>query len=195
MVTNFKIILASSSPRRIEILKGIGLNFETIPSGYEEVLDSFDFSYEKIEDLAFNKALDVFNKIKYNSSLTKKYSLILSADTVVVLDNQILGKPKNKDEAFNMLKNLGGKRHMVVTSVCTINLKTTDKKMLSETSYVEFEDLTDETITSYIEKYNPFDKAGAYGIQELPDGFIKSIEGSFKNIMGLCPEVVKKLIT
>lgn len=194
METKRKIILASSSPRRVEILKNIGVDFDTIPSDYEEFLESLEFSYQKIETLAFNKALCVFNKVKNNPDLNHKYSIILSADTVVILDNQILGKPKDKEEAINMLKKLSGHKHMVVTSVCAINLETTGKKILSETSYIEFEELAEEIILNYVEKFSPLDKAGAYGIQELPNGFIKSIEGSFKNIMGLCPEVVKNLI-
>lgn len=189
-----KIILASSSPRRIKILQSIGLEFDTIPSNYEEILDSKEFSYQKIENLAYYKALDVFERIKKNVVNNDKYSLVLSADTVVVIDNQILGKPKNKKEATEMLKNLSGRKHSVVTSVCTINFKNSTKKILSETSYVEFENLTEKTIINYINTYKPFDKAGAYGIQELPDGFVKTVTGSFENIMGLCPKVVKRIL-
>jgi len=183
----YKLILASGSPRRREILEKMGLEFEIIPSSYEEFLESSDFSYEKIEDLAYNKAKSVIDRCK-------SHSLILGADTVVVLDGRILGKPQNKKEALAMLRSLSGKKHSVVTSICTINSKSLQKETLSATSYVEFEELTEEKIKDYVEKYNPLDKAGSYGIQELPAGFVKNIEGSFENIIGLCPSAVGEIL-
>lgn len=181
-----KIILASASPRRKQILGEMGLDFEIIPSDYEEILDNLDFSYEKIEDLAYNKAKSIQEKVENEH-------LILSADTVVVLDNKILGKPAGKQDAVCMLTSLSGKKHSVVTSICVI--KNGTKKVLSTTSYVEFERLSDDLILNYIENYKPFDKAGSYGIQELPDGFVKAIEGSFYNIIGLCPNAVKEILS
>lgn len=187
-----KLILASSSPRRKEILKQMGLIFEIVPSDYEEVLENFDFSYRKIEQLAYYKAKDVLDKLK--SSSINNNVFVISADTVVVLNEQILGKPKDKLDAINMLRQLSGKKHYVVTSICVINSKTNENKIQSETSFVEFEDLDDDLILNYIEQYNPFDKAGSYGIQELPSGFIKNIEGSFENIVGLCPKATEKIL-
>lgn len=187
-----KIILASSSPRRKDILEKMGLDFEIIASDYEEVWDNLDFSYEKVEDMACNKAFSVADKIY--SQFTNQDSLILAADTVVVLEGEILTKPKDKNHAIKMLKNLSGKKHSVVTSVCLINLANGIKKVKSETSYVEFNKLSDEQINDYIKEYKPFDKAGSYGIQELSQGFIKSVEGSYENIIGLCPNVVSELI-
>lgn len=187
-----KFILASSSPRRRQILENMGLEFEVIPSDYEEILEDTGFSYEKIEELAYNKAKSVADKI--SSLFTLHSSLIIGADTVVVLDDKILGKPKDKQDAFAMLKTLSGRRHFVVTSICVIEGKTKEKKQLSTTSYVEFEELSDELIRDYIEQFKPFDKAGAYGIQELPKGFVKKVEGSFENIIGLCPLAVNKLL-
>lgn len=181
-----RIILASSSPRRRDILNKMGLEFEIIPSDYEEFLESADFSYEKIEDLAYNKAKAVLNLI--NDSC-----LILSADTVVVLEGKILGKPRNEVEAFEMIKSLSGKKHSVVTSICIINSIDASHKILSTTSSVEFEQLTEEQIQDYIKEFKPLDKAGSYGIQELPKGFIKNVEGSFENIIGLCSETVKTI--
>ena len=188
-----KLILASSSPRRKQILEEIGLEFEIITSDYEEILENLNFTYEKIEKLAYKKGQSVLKKI-YSSLLTPNSSLILSADTVVVLDKKILGKPKDKQDAINMLKQLSGNKHSVITSVCIINTKTSEHKILSETSFVEFEVLDDKTITDYVYKYKPLDKAGAYGIQELPACFVKKIDGSFENIIGLCPKVVLKLL-
>lgn len=170
----------------------MGLEFEIIPSDYEEYLETLDFSYEKIESLAFNKAKSVLEKITPSVPNTH-YLLILSADTVVVLEGKILGKPKDEIDAFEMIKSLSGKKHSVVTSICVINSKTSEHKTLSTTSYVDFKNLSDEQIKNYIEKFKPLDKAGSYGIQELPEGFVKNIEGSFENIIGLCPESVNKV--
>lgn len=184
---DIKLILASTSPRRRHILEKMGLDFEIIPSDYEEVLENNIFSYEKIENLAYNKAKSV--------AISKDFSqcsIILSADTVVVLDNTILGKPQDKQDAVCMLTNLSGKKHSVVTSICAIS--SNNKKILSTTSYVEFEELSEEKIINYVETFNPLDKAGSYGIQELPKGFVKSVEGSFENIIGLCPKAVEELL-
>lgn len=189
-----KIILASTSPRRREILEKMGLEFEIMTSDYEEVFETLDFSYEKIEELAYNKAQSVL-KQNHRSLLTAHCSLVLAADTVVVLENRILCKPKDEQDAVDMLKQLSGKKHSVVTSICTINIETSETKVLSETSYVEFHDLSDELINDYVSEFKPLDKAGAYGIQELPEGFVKKIEGSFENIMGLCPLAAKKILS
>ena len=124
-----KLILASGSPRRREIVKSLNLNFEVIPSTYEEILENHVFSYEKIENLAYNKALSVAKQIS-------EPSLVIGADTVVVLNNNILGKPKDRAEAFKMLKDLSGKEHFVVTAICIIETPTMRKKTHSTTSYV-----------------------------------------------------------
>ena len=182
-----KLILASNSPRRKKILEDLGLKFEVIPSNYDEKLPDDIFSYEKIEDLATKKCLDVSNR-------SDKDSVVLAADTVVVLHNKILGKPHSKEEAFEMLKSLSGVTHSVVTSVCGINTKTNRAALLSTTSYVRFNELTDYMIHYYIETHNPLDKAGSYGIQELPPNFIEKYEGSFENIVGLAPEAVTAVL-
>lgn len=189
-----RLILASSSPRRREILETMGLEFEVILPDYEEIFENSDFTYEKIEDAAYNKAKSVFDKLETNSPLTNHHSLILGVDTVVVLDNKILGKPKNENEAILMLKMLSGKKHSVVTSICAINVSNFDKKIISTKSFVEFKVLGKDLIKNYVEIYRPLDKAGSYGIQELPEGFINYIEGSFENIMGLCPIAVSKIL-
>ena len=188
-----KLILASSSPRRKEILKQMGLEFEIIPSAYDESLDNFKFSYKKIENLAYNKAKAVLEEIQSLSYIAKD-ALIISADTVVVLENQILLKPESREDAIKMLKSLSGKKHFVVTSICIIDAETRKNKLSSSTSSVEFKDLDDSLILDYIEQYKPFDKAGSYGIQELPDGFIASVDGSFENIVGLCSKALDKIL-
>ena len=182
-----KLILASNSPRRKKILKDMGLSFEVIPSNYDEKLDTDDFSYDKIEDLAIQKCLDVYRRVDDES-------LVLAADTVVVLHNKVLGKPHTKENAFKMLKELSGQTHSVVTAICAINKKTKRAVTLSTTSYVRFTAWTDDMISDYIENFSPLDKAGSYGIQELPPNYLDKYEGSFENIVGLCPKSVETVL-
>ena len=197
-----ELILASNSPRRKKIMTDLGLSFEIIPSNYDEKLETDEFSYDLIEDLATQKALDVVNRINENNPLTPTLSrrareegcIVIGADTVVVLHNKILGKPHNKENAYKMLKELSGATHSVVTSVCGINTKTNRAALISTTSYVRFNELTDEMIHYYIDEFAPLDKAGSYGIQELPPNYIDKFEGSFDNIVGLDPEAVKKVL-
>lgn len=184
----YSLILASNSPRRKKILTDLGLDFEVIPSNYDEKLADNIFSYEKIEDLATQKCLDVVRRVDKNS-------LVLAADTVVVFRNKILGKPHSKEEAFEMLKLLQGNTHSVVTSTCGINTKTNRAATISTTSYVRFTPWTDEMINYYIDTFNPLDKAGSYGIQELPPNYLDKYEGSFENIVGLSPEAVMTILT
>lgn len=182
-----RIILASNSPRRKQILKNMNLEFEVIPSNYDEKLQTENFSYDLIEDLATQKALDVVHRVGHDE-------IVLGADTVVVLHNKILGKPHSKEAAYKMLSELSGQTHSVVTSLCGINTKTNRAALISTTSYVRFHKLSEEQINFYIENFNPLDKAGSYGIQELPKGYIEKYEGSLENIIGLSPEAVKTVL-
>ncbi len=182
-----KIILASSSPRRADILKQHSIKFDVLPSPYQEDHSVTDFSYSFVESLAYNKAKAVLPILKEPAS-------IIGADTVVVLDNKILGKPKDYNDAFKMLKQLSGKKHRVVTAISVINTEKNTEKVTSVTSIVEFENLSDEQIDFYIKNYNPYDKAGSYGIQEMPEGYIKSYEGSLENIIGLCAETAIQML-
>ena len=182
-----KIILASGSPRRKKILEDAGLNFEIHPSSYEESLKNLDFTYAKIENLAYNKAITVADEIK-------EKAIIIGADTVVVLNNKILTKPHDKEDAKKMLRSLSNTEHKVVTGICIINKYTETTKVTSVTTSVRFENLSDKMIDNYIDTYKPYDKAGAYGIQELPSGFIKSVDGSLENVIGLCSKTVINMI-
>lgn len=180
-----KMILASSSPRRAAILKDYKL--EIIPSPYVENHTKTVFSYDYVEQLAFNKAKAV-------CELIQEPAIVIGADTVVVLENEILEKPVDKEEAFSMLKKLSGKTHKVVTAIVVINSENGQYKKNSTTSLVTFQNLDDEMIKNYIEKYKPYDKAGAYGIQELPKNFVKSINGDYENIVGISPKAFENLI-
>jgi len=178
MKMNYKIILASNSPRRKELLRGLDIDFEV------RIIPDIDESYppetlpEDIPAFIARKKADA-----YKTSI-KENELIITADTVVVLDRDILEKPDDKNDAVKMIKRLSGRKHQVITAVV---LTTAEKsKEFSVMSTVDFSELTDEEIEYYVEKYKPFDKAGAYGIQEWI-GYIgvKGIEGSFYNVMGL----------
>ncbi len=183
-----KIILASSSPRRRDIMKNANIKFEIIPSPYIEDHTTTVFSYDFIEGLASNKALAVV-------PLADNNSVIIGADTVVVVDDEILGKPKDREDAINTIRRLSGRTHIVVTGTAVVNTSTNVLKTASSTSHVTFENLTDEQICSYIDNFKPFDKAGSYGIQEMPEGYIKSYTGSLNNIIGLDIDLVKKLLS
>ena len=182
-----KIVLASTSPRRREILKRIVIEFEIIAPKYEEELHNKSFSYEIIEQTAKKKALSILD-------ITDKDSIIISADTVVVYNNIILGKPKDYDDAQRMLKMLSGVQHKVVTAVCIFDCETGREIIKTETSNVTFNVLTNELIKDYILKFKPYDKAGSYGIQELNEDFVQEISGDYDNIVGLPSNLVKTLL-
>ncbi|MEI7473911.1 MAG: Maf family protein [bacterium] len=175
---NKKIILASGSPRRRELLSSLGLDFEVIKSDFEEDIENKAFSNELIITLAEEKVKDVIKK-------TNTPSIIIGADTVVIIDNQILGKPVDKKDAFKMLRQLSGRTHEVVTAIAVFD--TIENKMKSEavTSKVTFKALTDEEINNYIKTGEPMDKAGSYGIQAYGALFVSSINGCYFNIVGL----------
>lgn len=183
-----KIILASSSPRRANILKKMNLDFRVIPSSYVEPHDKTVFSYDFAENLALNKALNVAKNFR-NEDFT-----VIGADTIVVIDNKILGKPTDKNDAIKTLKLLSGNTHFVVTSVAVINSKTLNYKVKSTTTYVTFKNLTDEQIEYYIENFKPFDKAGSYGLQELPEGYVQEVNGEADNVIGLPSKTLNALL-
>lgn len=169
------IILASKSPRRIELFKKLNLPFSCITPDIDETMD-LTFGLEKaVANLAYKKANSIIEK--------HPSSIIIGADTIVTISNNILGKPKDKQDAFNMLRLLSGKTHKVMTGVCIL----TDNRMESfcDTSEVTFHPLTDEEIEKYIETGEPMDKAGAYGIQGQGALLVKHINGDFYSIMGL----------
>lgn len=177
-IQNYHIILGSNSPRRRELLAGLDLNFEVkVIPGLEEHYPPTLQPEEIPVFLARQKAE------AYIPTLSDK-TLLITADTIVWNQNKVIGKPKDREDAIQMLQSLSGHEHHVVTGVC---LTTTEKqKAFSVVSTVKFAALTDEEISYYVDKYRPFDKAGAYGIQEWI-GYIgvESINGSFYNVMGL----------
>ncbi|AEM73340.1 Maf family protein [Caldicellulosiruptor acetigenus] len=176
-----RVILASSSPRRIELLKQFGIEFEVIPSNVDESIDQ-SLSVEKnVMQLAKKKAQEVFNKLGEDS----KQSLVIAADTVVFVEGVILGKPSNEDEAFWMLRKISGKWHTVYTGVCIIDGPSERILVEYEKSNVYIKQMSDEEILSYISTKEPFDKAGAYAIQGFGSLIVERIEGCFYNVVGL----------
>ena len=174
---NYKIILASKSPRRKQLLESIGIEFEVKTIEVDEVFPAH-LNKEKIPVyLAELKAKPFQPNLKEND-------LVITADTIVWYKNRVLGKPENEKEAKQMLQLLSGKKHQVISGVC---LTSKNKQVsFSSTSNVWFKVLANHEIDYYIEKYKPYDKAGAYGIQEWIGAIgITHIEGSFYNVMGL----------
>ena len=170
-------ILASGSPRRKQLLNQIGLKFTVIPSDVDEDF-TLDLPPEAFtEHWAREKAKSVA-KIHPDS-------LIVGADTIVVLDENILGKPKDKKDSFNMLQSLSGKTHEVITGVSFISLEQELDHTFNERTFVSFNTLSDRDINSYIDIYNPLDKAGSYGIQDWFSVHIHRVEGCYYNVMGL----------
>lgn len=182
-----KIILASTSPRRKELLGKIITEFQIVKPNYDESIETKEFSYKLIENIAENKGLSVLNNINFPA-------IIISADTIVIYKNKILGKPKDFNEAKLMLMQLNGKTHKVVTAICVINNENNKKIIKSETSEVTFNELKEEQIENYIKQYKPYDKAGSYGIQELPAGFIKELQGDYDNIVGFPVKLAEKIL-
>ncbi|WP_024831952.1 Maf family protein [Ruminiclostridium josui] len=172
------IVLASSSPRRKDLLQQIKLPFEIIPSEIDENINELTGTpAQKAEQLAYNKAKDVSNRIKKG--------LVLGADTIVVIDNEILGKPKDSEDAFQMLKKLSGKEHEVITGICLLDLDNNIELIEHETTIVQFIELDDEKIRAYIKTGEAFDKAGSYAVQGLGSVLVKGINGCYSNVVGL----------
>ncbi len=172
-----KIILGSSSPRRKELLGQLDLSFEIRTKDTDESFSTEMYVGDVPEHLAKRKAAALF------STLTED-ELVICADTVVIVDDVILNKPKDKEDAVEMLMLLSGKVHQVITGVALYSLN--KQHSFSVVTKVEFALMTQEEIRSYVEKYLPLDKAGSYGIQEwIGAAFIKAINGSYNNVVGL----------
>ncbi len=172
-----KLILASASPRRSEILDTAGYSYSVVPSHANEIMEG-ECAYSIAELNALAKAQEVFNRIN------DKNCVVLGADTVVLVDGKILGKPESVDDAFSMLKALSGSTHEVITGFAVVSEKNLEDSSFCITR-VKFRTLSDEEILTYIATNEPMDKAGAYGIQERACLFAESFEGDFFNIIGL----------
>ena len=171
------MILASESPRRSALLKQIGLEFEVVPSGVDEGGIRGETPEEKALNAATAKALQVARRMREG--------IVIGADTLVVLEGEVMGKPSSPREAVEMLFKLSGKTHQVVTGVALVEARTMRVDSWVERTLVTFRELTRREILEYVESGIPLDKAGAYGIQDRAAAFVKRIEGCFYNVVGL----------
>lgn len=177
-LNKYEIVLASNSPRRKELLQRMGVNFKV------RTLFGIDESYPdslRVEDIVCYISR---NKAKAYQSSMAPNELLITADTIVYVDGEVMGKPKNAEQAKEMLHKLSGKTHQVITGVTIVTAKRTEN--FGVTSQVKFTNITDEEINFYVDNYLPFDKAGAYGIQEwIGIVAVEEIKGSYFNVVGL----------
>ncbi len=177
-----RLILASKSPRREEILRDMGYEFDIIPSSVDESKITKRRASSLVKALASAKAQDVYTQCKD--------SIVIGADTIVVRQGKVYGKPSSRDNATKMLSSLNNKWHKVQTGVCVV--KDGKIKSFVVTSFVRFKNLTDEDIARYVDECNPLDKAGAYGIQDRQ--IVQKYVGSYQNIVGLPKEKLARVL-
>ena len=183
-----KIVLASASERRQELLTRIAKDFTVIVSKFDESSVKEKGSISKyVEEIAFGKAKDVASNLKEDT-------IVIAADTIVAFDGEILGKPKDKEDAFKILSKLSGNTHKVYTGLVLIN--TSNSKILksTESTEVKFSKLSEDDIYKYIDCGEPMDKAGAYGIQGMGGVFVEGISGCYYNVVGLPLNRLHKMI-
>ncbi|MBW6408835.1 Maf-like protein [Clostridium weizhouense] len=183
-----KVILASASERRQELLTRLIKDFDIVVSNFDESEIIFEGSIDKyVQDIALGKAISIKNNIHEDA-------IIISADTIVTLDGKILGKPRDEKHAFDMIKSLQGRKHFVYSGIVVIN--TALNKTVKESLYTEvtFASMSDEEIREYIKTKEPLDKAGAYGIQGIGGTFIQEIKGCYYNVVGLPLNKLKTML-
>lgn len=173
-----EILLASGSPRRREILEQLSIPFQVKPSDVDESEIHHKKAYKLAELLALKKASAV-------SPHANNQQIVLSADTIVVYKNQVLGKPDNEQDVYNYLSRLSGRCHQVITAIALIDIEQQATEVTHCLTKVCFKPIDHKEITKYIETGEPFDKAGAYGIQGYGSAFVKWIKGDYFNVMGL----------
>ena len=185
-LAKYHIILASGSPRRQQFFKDLGLDFEIRLKPVEEIYPK-QLQHAEISDyLAQLKAIPLKDGLK-------EHDILITSDTIVWHNNEALGKPKDGKEAFEMLRSMSGTTHDVITSVCFTT--TTMQKTVNDITKVTFKELSDDEINHYIETFKPFDKAGAYGIQEWIGLIgVTHLEGSYFNVMGMPTHLLYKTL-
>jgi septum formation protein len=181
-----KIILASRSPRRKALLEGLGLTFDICPAEVDEGVKEGESPKAHTMRLAAKKA--------EKAALASGEGLIIGADTVVVIDGAILGKPGNLKEAKKMLKRLSGRTHTVVTAFCVLDKLSGRKITRAVESRVKIKDMTDKEIDDYLKTGEPLDKAGAYAIQGIGSFLVEGVEGSYTNVVGLPTDELEEVL-
>lgn len=185
-MTNKRLILASNSPRRIALLKTLGYLFDVVPHGTEEYVSNDVSPEELVRRLALQKAEDVAQRVEN--------AVIIGADTIVLLNHCILGKPIDSSDACRMLSMLSDAEHEVLTGVCLVETPSKKKSLRIDRTQIKMRHITDEEINAYVISGEPMDKAGAYAIQGLGNRFIEKITGSYTNVVGLPLELVKEML-
>lgn len=175
-----KVILASQSPRRRELMDLAKIDYEVIVSEFDEVVDKKFNLEDQSKEIAFGKANDVFNNTQGNR-------IVIGADSLVILDGEQLGKPKDRDQAIEMLKKIQGRCHTVYTSIAVLIENEGEYKEYKELhqAKVFIKEMTDEEIEQYVESGEPYDKAGGYGVQTSFAVFVEKIEGEYSVVVGL----------
>ena len=171
------LILASASPRRLELLRQLSLDFKVVPADVAEIHHGQMTARELAQVNAYRKARTVAKRFPD--------ALVLGADTLVYLETTLFGKPATLEEAFGMLERLQGRTHEVVTGICLLHLRNHRQAVFAESTAVTFHALDDSRIRRYLSNVNPLDKAGAYAIQEEGDLIVEKIVGSYTNVVGL----------
>jgi septum formation protein len=182
-----KLILASASPRRAEILRSVGWPFEALPAHIDESHEEGEKAGAYVERIALAKA--------EAAATHSPGSMVLGADTVVVIEDQILGKPRDEGDANRMLRVLNGRRHQVLTGVALVNDATGQSRVAHEVTDVTFAEMSEEEINWYVSTSEPMDKAGAYAIQGHGALFIKEIRGDYFNVVGLPVRLLYTLVS
>ncbi|EQB63855.1 MAG: hypothetical protein RBG1_1C00001G1434 [candidate division Zixibacteria bacterium RBG-1] len=185
-LNGYELILASNSPRRVEILNLARVSFKITSPRYSDEIQNSQKHEILVQKNSMKKAESVGSQITTG--------IILGADTVVVLEQEILGKPKDEKEAFSMLKKLSGKWHQVYTGVALLNKNNSKQISGFEVTEIKFKMLTEKEINGYVDTGDSLDKAGAYGIQEKGAFLVEKIEGNFDNVMGLPLQKVQELL-
>ena len=186
MITIPKLVLASASPRRAEILRSVGWPFEALSPNIDESRRADEDARTYVERMALAKALAVVS--------IAPAATVVGADTVVVVDADILGKPRDENDAHRMLRMLQGRRHEVLTGVAIWNGSERPHRVAHEVTEVEFAEMSDDEIGWYVATGEPMDKAGAYAIQGSGARFIQGIKGDYSNVVGLPVRLLYKLV-
>ncbi len=182
-----RLILASASPRRRDLLRDAGFTFEVRPSQIVEEIQQGELPEDFVRRTAREKALQI-------AASSPRGGLVLGADTVVVIDGQTLGKPSDPQDATRMLRLLSGRTHQVHTGICLVRAPDSIEALKHETTLVTFRELDEEEIRQYVESGEPSDKAGAYAIQGLASKFVTRISGCYSNVVGLPIALVYEIL-
>ena len=187
MIAMPKLVLASASPRRAEILRAIGWPFEALPANIDESRHDHEDATTYVKRVARAKAEFVTPRVPG--------ATVVGADTVVVVDGEILGKPRDEEDARRMLRLLQGRWHQVLTGVAVFNGDSGQPRVAHEVTEVRFAEMKEDEIDWYVDSGEPMDKAGAYAIQGLGARFIKGIKGDYSNVVGLPVRLLYELVT